>query len=96
MRQNFSFLINVIYCDIEVYSINTTIAGKEYLFYQIVAAYKEELEFIEKNTNMFNYKKLRRPHRLKISINIFLTIFISLQVKSERLIFQKAIYALLL
>ena len=38
--------------------INTTIAGKEYLFYQIVPAYKEELEFIEKNTNMFNYKKL--------------------------------------
>ena len=38
--------------------INTTIAGKGYLFYQIVPAYKEELEFIEKNTDSSNYKKL--------------------------------------
>ena len=38
--------------------IKATIAGKEYLFYQIAPAYKEELEFIEKNSNMCNYKKL--------------------------------------
>ncbi len=38
--------------------ITATIAGKEYLFYQIVPAYKEELEYIEKNSNMVNYKKL--------------------------------------
>lgn len=38
--------------------INTKISGKEYLFYQIVPAYKEELEFVEKNSNMYDYKKI--------------------------------------
>jgi len=36
--------------------IKEIVSGKEYLFYQIIPAYKEELQFIEGHTNMSNYK----------------------------------------
>lgn len=38
--------------------VRTTVAGKEYLFYQIIPAYKEELLFVERNANVVDYKKL--------------------------------------
>ncbi len=37
--------------------IKEVISGKEYLFYQLIPAYKEELEFVETHTNMLNYKR---------------------------------------